>query len=162
MEKEYDRIKAVDYAKEWALKRNPNYYDFSGIGGDCTNFISQCLVAGGGVFNFDYVKGWYYNSLNSRSPSWSSVFYFQNYILNNQGIGPFGHVAQLNDLEIGDLIQLRQSNRDFNHTTIIAEKTAEGKYLVCAHSDDSFMRDLEDYYFLELRGIKIDGIRIEP
>ena len=39
----YDRQKAVDYALTWALDRNPKFYDFSSLGGDCTNFISQCI-----------------------------------------------------------------------------------------------------------------------
>lgn len=34
---DYDRDKAVAYAHQWAFKRNPNYYNFDSIGGDCTN-----------------------------------------------------------------------------------------------------------------------------
>lgn len=33
----YNRQAAVEYAHLWAYGRNPNYYDFHGIGGDCTN-----------------------------------------------------------------------------------------------------------------------------
>ena len=32
----YDRFRAVAYALRWALSRNPRYYDFEDIGGDCT------------------------------------------------------------------------------------------------------------------------------
>ena len=39
----YDRQKAIKYAKVWAYFRNPNYYNFDNIGGDCTNYISQCM-----------------------------------------------------------------------------------------------------------------------
>ncbi len=35
----YDREKAVAYAREWAFSRNPEYYIFDEIGGDCTNFV---------------------------------------------------------------------------------------------------------------------------
>ena len=35
--------KELDYAQKWALSRNPAYYNFDDIGGDCTNFVSQCL-----------------------------------------------------------------------------------------------------------------------
>ena len=48
----YDRAKAVAYAERWALSRNPRYYDFEDIGGDCTNFASQCIYAGAGVMNW--------------------------------------------------------------------------------------------------------------
>ena len=48
----YDRAAAVAYAHAWAYRRNPAYFDYSGIGGDCTNFASQCLYAGAPVMNF--------------------------------------------------------------------------------------------------------------
>jgi hypothetical protein len=41
----YDRARALAYAEKWALSRNPAYFSFDGLGGDCTNFISQCLYA---------------------------------------------------------------------------------------------------------------------
>ena len=43
----YSPSKAVSYAKQWAYGRNPNYYDYDPLGGDCANFVSQCLIAGG-------------------------------------------------------------------------------------------------------------------
>jgi len=33
---EYNREEAVAYAREWALSRSPDYYNFEMIGGDCT------------------------------------------------------------------------------------------------------------------------------
>ena len=39
----YDRKAAVEYADYWAYRRNPKYYAFDDIGGDCTNFVSQCI-----------------------------------------------------------------------------------------------------------------------
>ena len=42
----YNREVAVAYARRWALGRNIAYYDFENIGGDCTNFASQCIYAG--------------------------------------------------------------------------------------------------------------------
>ena len=55
----YDRFRAVAYALRWALSRNPRYYDFEDIGGDCTNYVSQCLFAGCGVMNYAPENGWY-------------------------------------------------------------------------------------------------------
>ena len=43
----YNAGAAVSYAQKWAYKRNPKYHDYSGEGGDCANFVSQCLIAGG-------------------------------------------------------------------------------------------------------------------
>ena len=43
----YNPSKAVAYAKKWAYGRNPNYKDYDPLGGDCANFVSQCIMAGG-------------------------------------------------------------------------------------------------------------------
>ena len=48
----YDRQAAVTYAHRWAYHRNPDFYNFDELGGDCTNFASQCLYAGSGVMNY--------------------------------------------------------------------------------------------------------------
>ena len=44
----YNAAAAVAYAYKWGgSKRNPAYKDYSSSGGDCANFVSQCLRAGG-------------------------------------------------------------------------------------------------------------------
>ena len=57
--KSYDRRSAAAYAQRWAYFRNPDFLDFSDLGGDCTNFASQCIYAGSGVMNFTPTYGWY-------------------------------------------------------------------------------------------------------
>jgi len=66
--------KAVFYARKYALKRNKYYEDFSNKGGDCTNFIYQCLDYGGLPYSYTwkpYTHPWlrvnelYYYLLNS-------------------------------------------------------------------------------------------------
>ena len=86
---DYNREKACDYAREWAHGRNPQYYNFDGIGGDCTNFASQCLFAGCGVMNYTRDTGWYYVSPDDRAAAWTEANYFRNFMLNNESIGPF-------------------------------------------------------------------------
>jgi hypothetical protein len=43
----YNRQAAYGYAYKWWDGANPHYNDYSGSGGDCANFVSQCLIAGG-------------------------------------------------------------------------------------------------------------------
>lgn len=38
MSKHYNREKVYEYAKKWAYSRNPNYYNYDPIGGDCINY----------------------------------------------------------------------------------------------------------------------------
>ena len=102
----YDRRAAVEYALKWAYSANPRYYYFDAIGGDCTNFISQCLYAGCGVMNYSQENGWYYINLNNRSPSWTGVVFLREFLLTNKGAGVYGEEAPLGRLERGDLIQL--------------------------------------------------------
>ena len=74
----YDRRRAAAYAKRWAFARNPAYYDFSLLGGDCTNFVSQCVYAGCGVMNHTPVTGWFYRNANDRTASRTGVEFFYN------------------------------------------------------------------------------------
>ena len=84
----YNRDKAVEYAKKWALGRNPVFYDYTQIGGDCTNFASQVLYAGYGEMNYKPVYGWYYIDGNRKSPSWTGVNELYNFLTSNRGRGP--------------------------------------------------------------------------
>ena len=43
----YDAAKAVSYARQYCSNYNPKYANYAKDGGDCANFVSQCLKAGG-------------------------------------------------------------------------------------------------------------------
>lgn len=159
MIKKYNRTLAVDYAKKWALSHNPNYFYFDGIGGDCTNFVSQCLLAGGGVMNFDKYHGWFYVNQAVRSPSWASVNYLRRFLSDKTLKGPLAEIKAVEKLEIGDIIQLRQNVLDFNHSLIVS-KIEDKKIYVCAHSVASLDRPLSSYEFEEAVGLHILGTRI--
>jgi len=155
MTKPYNRAKAVEYARKWALDANPDFYHFEGIGGDCTNYISQCLLAGEGVMNFAYPYGWYYKNSYDRSPSWTSVAQLSKFLLRTGGgSGPVGKIVQLNQIEEGDIIQLRQNTTHFNHTVIVS-KVLGNEIYVCAHSNDALDRKLSSYQYFALMPIKI-------
>ncbi len=154
----YDRQKAVEYAHRWAFSRNPDYYDFSYIGGDCTNFASQVLYAGYGEMNYRPVTGWYYNSLNDRSPSWTGVNELYNFLINNRGQGPKAVEVEIEDISPADLVQL-DFNGDgrFDHTPVIVDvgdRTPE-TVLVAAHTNDSDFRPLSTYGYQDIRFLHI-------
>ena len=158
----YDRKKAVDYARKWALKRNPKYFNFSGLGGDCANFASQCLYAGGGVMNYKPLFGWYYNSASDRTPSWSGVQYLYNFLTGNDGPGPYASEIGLKDLHPGDIIQLSTYLPEYHHTLVVSETGEVPDYentLICAHTYDSLDRPLASYEIHKIRFLQIDGIR---
>ncbi len=159
--KDYNRKNALAYAKRWALDRNPLFFSFNGIGGDCTNFVSQCIFAGGCVMNYTPTYGWYYISSNDRTPSWSGVEFFYDFITENKEQGPFGHEVSREELKPGDVIQLANDEGDFYHTIIITDITDDGEILIAAHSDDYLNRPFSEYSYAAARFLHIDGIRFE-
>ncbi|GHV46313.1 hypothetical protein FACS189499_01190 [Clostridia bacterium] len=151
----YDRNAAVRYAEKWALSRNPDFYDFENIGGDCTNFISQCLFAGSGVMNY---RKWFYDSLSSRSPSWSSVELLHDFLIENTGAGPGGHETDISSMKPGDVIQLSFDGVHYEHSLMVV--TAGSPPLsenieICAHTYDSLNRKLLTYSYISARFISI-------
>lgn len=160
IEKPYARDRAVMYAKRWAFRRNPLFADFEKIGGNCTNFVSQCVYAGSCVMNYLNLFGWYYISLENRTPSWSGVEFFYNFIVGNTGVGPFGHEAMRDETEIGDVVQLFREADGYYHSLLIVGFSDED-ILVSAQSDDAYSRPLSTYFYESERFIKIDGVRFQ-
>ena len=146
------------YAEKWAYGRNPAYYDFSAIGGDCTNFISQCLYAGSGTMNYTPEIGWYYRNINDRSPSWTGVSFLYTFLKNNQEKGPFAVEGARGDMELGDVIQLGDGER-FYHSLLVTGIEGDGIF-VAAHSFNAYMRPLASYTFAEARYLHIEGVYV--
>ena len=154
----YSRQKAIEYAYFWWDKRNPYFYDFENLGGDCTNFVSQCLYFGGIGMSY-FSPGWFYDELNFRSPSWTGVEEFYNFaVKNNHDVGVKAKIVDIKDVEIGDVVQLSQSQNRFHHTMLITkidgEKELKNIYITC-HTFDAKNRSLESYNFEKIRFLKI-------
>ena len=160
LEKEYLRDNAVSYAKKYAFERNPLFTTFEGLGGNCTNFVSQCILAGSCVMNFTPVYGWYYLSLNRRSPSWSGVEFFYDFMTSNTDVGPFGREVNADLVQIGDAVQLADETGDFYHTLLIT-KIENGEFFVTANTNDALDKPLSQYSYASNRFIHIDGVRYD-
>ncbi|MEG0856256.1 MAG: amidase domain-containing protein [Terrisporobacter sp.] len=144
---EYDRMSAVEYATKWALSRNIRFTDYSEMGGDCTNFISQCINAGkipmDKVGN-NIIEQWYWYSDKERTPSWSGADFFYNYLTRNNKentskFGVYARLAKYEELELGDIVQLIENNEAYHNmiiTDIITENGQVIDYLVCQHTMD--------------------------
>lgn len=158
--KPYNRENALAYARKYAFSQNSYFANFAGIGGNCTNFVSQCIYAGSCEMNYRPTFGWYFISLDDRSPSWTGVEYFYNFIIENADIGPFGRVATSDELEIGDVIQLGREGEGYYHTLLVVGFDGED-ILVAAQTDNAFARPLSTYTNDYARYIKILGVRME-
>jgi hypothetical protein len=160
---EYDRKKALDYAHKWAYKRNPAYYDFEEIGGDCTNFASQVIYAGSGVMNYTPVYGWYYINSGSRTPSWTGVNFIYDFLVNNKSSGPFAEIVDVKDAKPGDIAQLSfVGGGIFNHSPVIVQTgnpVNTGNILIAAHTFNCDYYPLREFTWVDIRFIHIKGIR---
>ena len=72
--REYDRKSVIKYAKKWAHDRNPKYYNFDNVGGDCTAFASQCIYEGVKIMNYN-TNGWFYKNANNKHLPFSYIVY---------------------------------------------------------------------------------------
>lgn len=155
----YDRPRVVEYAQRWALTRNPEYYNFSGIGGNCTNFASQCVYAGSGVMNYTPVYGWYYINAEERSASWTGVEFFYDFMIGNQTDGPHAIETDLNFAEPGDILQLGRADGMFYHSLVVLSKFDDEIY-IAANSNDALYRALSSYNYAKIRCIHFQGVFI--
>lgn len=132
----YDRLAAVKYAERWWNSYNPEFETFAV---DCTNYVSQCLLAGGAPMRGAPVReqGWWYQQ-NNWSFSWS-VAHSMRWYLSGSTQGLQGReVESAAELQPGDIICYDfQGDGRWDHNTIVVAKDAEGMPLVNAHTDNS-------------------------
>ncbi len=124
----YNRLEAKQYAEKWIDKRNESWFDYGNYGGNCQNFASQCLLAGGIPMDIaGYQWKWYDDRPNEkkvrkgRSPAWTGVEKFVEYAGYNEGFGLAATVeAPYDQGEIGDLIIMGYDDK-WRHTVIITD-----------------------------------------
>lgn len=119
----YNREAAKSYAYQYVLTPNTSYANFETLGGNCTNFTSQCLKAGGITSDQTGNYTWYYNSSSDRAPAWAKADLFRTYYLNNVGSssvkGLRAFSSDFDSMRLGDLVQLVSSDYA-SHTMFIS------------------------------------------
>jgi cell wall-associated NlpC family hydrolase len=135
----YNRGKAVEYAEMWWDQSNPEYIEFDE---DCTNFISQCLFAGGAPMNYTGKRGsgwWYkgrYNGQELWTYSWAVAHSLQIYLLHNLRGLHAEAVTDPSQLELGDVISYDfDGNGRYQHSAIVTATDTHGMPLVNAHTN---------------------------
>jgi hypothetical protein len=145
----YNRIAAQHYAFRWATSRNPKFHDYSsharggGGGGDCTNFVSQVLLAGGwtmtGGFRHDPTS-WFAND-DHDSNSWASAQWFYWFLKTSNRVEP----CDRGDLEIGDIAMLQAPDfNDPDHAMVVTSKPPGGEIYVSYHTIDQLNHPLSE------------------
>jgi len=157
----YNRNLAIEYATKWALSKNPRFFNFDKLGGDCTNFVSQSLLAGKCIMNYTKTFGWFYTSSNNYSPSWTGVNFLYNFLTSNKMIGPFANDIDMDNIEVGDIVQLNFKNDTlFEHSLVITDISYPINYsniLICSHTFNRLNEPLSSIKFARTRFLHIMG-----
>jgi hypothetical protein len=139
----YDYKAMAAYAEKYWNVYNKDYPDYNGhgAGGDCTNFVSQSLKAGGWKhvpgYVYDYTK-WFGNA-DIQSDSFVGVNEWSWFAQNSKRTTPLANVYQL---EVGDVLQMdfdRDGSKD--HTMIVTSKSGGVPY-VTYHSNNTLRRSV--------------------
>jgi hypothetical protein len=135
----YNRLQAIRYAEAWWNDYNPQFRHFDV---DCTNFISQCLYAGGIPLQVTGSRsnGWWYRGGNSPSAlwsfSWAVAHSFRWYL--EKGRIRTETKSSADQLSLGDVICYDfDGDGRWQHSTIVVAKDGRGMPLVNAHTTNS-------------------------
>ena len=140
----FDYKAMATYAEKYWSTYNPDYPNFNGhgAGGDCTNFVSQSLKAGGWKhapgYVYDYTK-WFGNA-EIQSDSFVGVNEWSWFAQNSKRTTSLANVYQL---DVGDVLQMdfeRDGSKD--HTMIVTYRDAQGVPYLTYHSANTYRRSL--------------------
>lgn len=160
----YNREKAAQYADRysgvtWANggmtpKYNKKYKNFTGIGGNCTNYVSQCLGDEEGG-ELKQGNGWHSVKVSTGghegSSAWVNADAFKNFLLySGKGRlvkrGEFKDFLKENEINstscfenlyLGDVVSYAKKN-DIDHNAIITGFDSHGYPLVNSHTIDRY------------------------
>ena len=160
---QYDKINAVKYADKycgipWAsgnpTKYNKIYKNYTGIGGNCTNYVSQSMgdKEGGGL-RFDDIWHCTYKKYEGAygSSAWVNADAFKKYLTYSGrgkivGKGTFKELnsripgypcGEIQKLDIGDLICYAKGS-DIDHFAIVTSFDSHGYPLVNTHTIERY------------------------
>lgn len=157
----YDWVDAVGYASKYAKTPNREYHDFT-KNGDCTNFTSQCLKAGGvkrdgkKSYIYSYMdiksdnKKWYYyggKTFFKATTAWTTVSGFYTYSKNETNSYIKSNLSETSGAsycKVGDIItigHITSGNKvKYTHNIICVGKhngtNNSGKVYCSAHSNN--------------------------
>jgi hypothetical protein len=149
-----NRSAIVQYIYYYAKTPNSKYRDYTTSGGDCTNFVSQALRAGGwsdvsGAHNS--TASWWYDfsilsTLRPASWTWTSADYFFKFIQGKPRAKTIGRVA---DLVPGDVISVDldpANNNGIDHTMLVSKKDSAGNIYLAYHTSNALDKTFYDFY----------------
>ena len=139
----YNVSSAIAYADKYCINYNSSYNSYKGRGGDCANFVSQCLYAGG--FKQDSV--WYRHSV-----AWINVM---------KQIAHFKQYGSFLNANNGNLIKGNPIYFDWNgdgvydHATICVGRNNSGTAILDSHTKDLYHATWTNWSFKKAGTIQL-------
>lgn len=145
----YDPDKVVEYADKYVSHSatggnvdkgfyNSVYHNYNDMGGDCANYTSQCIAAGG----MPQVKcaptardGWYYVDRDDRSGTWTGAGYLREWMASNRGIKK---TADPSTLLKGSPVFYTRDASIVQHATICVGRNSAGTPIINSHNKDVY------------------------
>ena len=146
----YNASAVVDYADRWVWHGydgnnhveyyNPAYINFNNSGGDCANYVSQCISAGG--MPQDSTWHYYFNGPGTSDDDYTTAWIYVP--SHRQYFGRFGRTINdpvAADIAPGNPVYINWSgDGSWNHATICVGYNAAGVPIVNCHNIDSWHR----------------------
>lgn len=153
----YDRTAAVSCLMQWVARRDPDWAAYDDYGGNCINFSSQALYAGG----IPMSDHWYWAGEEDYSYAWINVGGFTDWVTGDPSPLVCDPDAAYYTGHPGDLILMGIETARNHATTISSLVTdAEGRtvdYLLCSNTDNLLNFPAGAYYYTNQRLIRIFG-----
>ncbi|OPF80216.1 hypothetical protein VT50_0213770 [Streptomyces antioxidans] len=138
----YDYAAMASYAEKYWQNYNPAYRKFNEAGGDCTNFVSQSLKAGGWANKSgdaeDYRSWWYDTSY--QSTSWVGANEWSWFTLDAKRATNLANVYYMG---VGDVMQMdfdKDGSKD--HTMIVTYRSSSGVPYLTYHSVNTYRKSI--------------------
>lgn len=171
-----DKYSAVSWANGGSEGYNKKYRNYNGIGGDCTNYVSQCLgdkEAGNLGFDGTWYCHYQRHGNSMGSAAWLNAAKFKNYLLysgkgkqiakgNYKKLSALyatnNGTASTSALMLGDIISYEEKGKVV-HNAIVTGFDSHGYPLVNTHTVDRYKvpwdlgwsdRDIQ-FFFIHIR-----------
>lgn len=139
----YDYKAMATYTEKYWKNYNPAYRKYNSLGGDCTNYLSQGLLAGGwkqiSTVTPEEYDTWYYGA-NGTADAWIGVNEWSWFTQTAKRTTALANVYQM---DIGDVMQVdfdRDGSKD--HSMMTTYRSASGVPYLTYHDADTYRRSV--------------------
>ena len=138
----YNYAAMVAYAEKYWKNYNTAYRRYNGNGGDCTNFLSQSLYAGGWkkVTNSTEDYGTWNSGTSSDTDTWIGVNEWSWFTQTAKRTTPLANAYQM---DLGDVLQMdfdKDGSKD--HSMMTTYRSSSGVPYLTYHDTDTYRRSL--------------------